>query len=375
MPAVSMVVCLYREREFLSRLLAGAEGCYDDLVVVHDGPDVDDVRSLVEARGGRFFERPRWFAHESHFVFAWKQCRHDWIFRPDADEFPSPELTAWFRDFRAAPEPPAATSGFEFIFPLWNGSAQATSRWPFRQALFNRQRIRFVGLSEQWFVTDGKWERVPLVLCHQPNNPNYGVDYLLRMAKRKRWLYATVLGLMRPPSALECWRWEDTGWPAKWEAIRRRPLRTALTRLFISSWGNATEMIRSGEPFKAMLLLHFPLHHWINCMTFRAVQKEWVSVQAEGLEPGGMVERGGSPQRIFILDAPEADARWEAERRSANHCWIVSRQPPRDDPRRINELRARVLMRLDDLLVCSEEQAAWAEEFLCRDRKQLSRSA
>jgi hypothetical protein len=184
-----------------------------------------------------------------------------------------------------------------------------------------------------------------------------------------------VLGLMRPPAALDCWRWEDAGWAAKWEAVRRRPLRTALTRVFSSFWGNATEMIQSGEPFKPMLVLHFPLHHWITCMTFRAVQKEWARVQADGLEPGGMVERSGSPQRIFILDGPGADARWEAERRSANGCWVVSKQPSRNDPRRISELRARVLMRLDDLLVCSEEQAAWAEEFLCRNRKQLSRSA
>ncbi|MFA6560860.1 MAG: glycosyltransferase [Verrucomicrobiia bacterium] len=368
MPAVSMVVCLYRERDFLSRLLAHAEGCYDDLVVVHDGPDLDDVRSLVEAHGGRFFERPRRFAHESHFIFAWKQCRHDWIFRPDADEFPSLQLVEWFRNFRAAPEPAADTSGFEFIFPLWNGSSQATSRWPYRQALFNRQRIRFVGLSEQWFVADGKWERVARILCHEPGNKNYGMDYLLRMAKRKRWLYATVLGLMRPPAALDCWRWEDAGWPKKWEAVRRHPLRTAVTRLFSSFWGNACEMIQSGEPFKPLLLTHYPLHHWITCTTFRAVQEEWARVQSLGLEPGGMGERGVSPQRVFILDGPDADSKWEAARCSGDGCWIVSKHVPRKDAARISELRARVLMRLDDLLVHSADQTAWAEEFLCRNR-------
>jgi hypothetical protein len=37
MPKISLVVCLYRERDFLERLLRHAEGCYDDLVVVHDG--------------------------------------------------------------------------------------------------------------------------------------------------------------------------------------------------------------------------------------------------------------------------------------------------------------------------------------------------
>ena len=56
-PQLSLVVCLYRERDMLARLLEQAAGCFDDLVVVHDGPDEEDVRSLVEAHGGRFFER------------------------------------------------------------------------------------------------------------------------------------------------------------------------------------------------------------------------------------------------------------------------------------------------------------------------------
>ncbi|MFZ2644512.1 MAG: hypothetical protein WA117_26210 [Verrucomicrobiia bacterium] len=367
MPSVSMVVCLYRGRDFLSRLLARAEDCYDDLVVVHDGPDLDDVRSLVETHGGRFFERPRQFAGDGHYVFAWQQARYGWIFRPDADEFPAPELAEWLRKFRAAPEPVTDTSGFEFIIPLWDGSAQATSLWPYRPTLIHRQRIRYVGLTEQWLVPDGKWERVPRILCHQPGNKNYGVEYLMHMTKRKRWLYATVLGLMRPPAALDCWRWKEPGWPGKWEVIRRHPLRTALIRLFRSFWGNACEMIQSGEPLKPLLLTHYPLHHWITCMAFRAVRKEWMHVQSLGLEPGGMVERGDRPQRVFILDGPDADAKWKSARRSGDGCWIVSKDAPPNDARRISELRARVLMRLDDLLIHSPDQIVWAEEFLCRN--------
>jgi hypothetical protein len=102
-------------------------------------------------------------------------------------------------------------------------------------------------------------------------------------------------------------------------------------------------------------------------MAFRAVRKEWMHVQSLGLEPGGMVERGDSPQRVFILDGPDADAKWNAARRSGDGCWIVSKDAPPNDARRISELRARVLMRLDDLLIHSPDQIAWAEEFLCRN--------
>jgi len=49
------------------------------------------------------------------------------------------------------------------------------------------------------------------------------------LTKRKRWLYATVLGLMRSPIELGCWRWEEVDWPRKWEVLRRHPLLAGLT--------------------------------------------------------------------------------------------------------------------------------------------------
>ena len=367
MPAVSMVVCLCRERDFLSRLITRAEGCYDDLVVVHDGPDIDNIRSLVETRGGRFFERPRKFSGDGHYIFGWQQARCDWIFRPDADEYPGPSLTTWLRDFRLSPEPNPDVSGYELIIPLWSGSSQATTSWPWRPTLIHRKRIRYIDVCEQWLIPDGRWARVPEVLFHEPQNRNFGASYLLSLTKRKRWLYATVLGLMRPPTAWDCWRWYEPEWPKKWEVLRRHPLLAGLTRLFTSFWGNGRDMIQSGEPFKPLLLTHYPLHHWITCMAFRAVKKEWARVQALGLEPGGMMERGDSPQRVFILDGPNADDQWNSSRRSGKDCWIVSNRPSASDSRRISELRARVLMRLDDLLIHSPGQADWAEEFLCRN--------
>jgi len=361
-----MVVCLHKEKDFLSRLIARSKGCYDDLVVIHDGPDLDKVRSLVEPLGGRFFERPRKFSGDGHYIYGWQQARHNWIFRPDADEYPSPGLAGWLRSFRNAPEPEPGVSGFELIIPLWTGKRQATTRWPWRPTLINRLRIRYIDICEQWLIPDGRWERVDKVLCHEPAGKNYGGSYLLGLQKRKRWLYATALGLMRPPTAWDCWRWSLPEWPRKWEALRRNPFRTALVRLFTSFWGNGRDMIESGESFKPLLLTHYPLHHWITCMAFRAVKKEWARVQSLGLEPGGMVERGDAPQRIFILDGPDADAKWESSRGSGD-CWIVYGKGPLSDPRRISELRARVLMRLDDLLIHSPGQTAWAEEFLCRN--------
>src|SRR5712671_3294993 len=97
MPRLSLVVCLHQERDYLERLLHEAAGLYEDLVVVHDGPDTIGVKRVVESAGGRFFERERAWQQEPHWPFAWAQVRYDWILRLDADEVPGPELKQWLQ--------------------------------------------------------------------------------------------------------------------------------------------------------------------------------------------------------------------------------------------------------------------------------------
>src|SRR4051812_32393021 len=130
MPNLSLVVCVHLQRDLLERLIREAQGSYDDLVVVHDGPDTANLRAIVEPAGGRFFERPREHQQEPHWPFAWGQAKHDWILRLDADEFPDTEMKQWLREFRRAPEPSAAISGYSCVWPLWDGKRPITKKWP-----------------------------------------------------------------------------------------------------------------------------------------------------------------------------------------------------------------------------------------------------
>lgn len=273
MPQVSLVVCLYREGDLLERLLDQAAKCYDDLVVVHDGPDDTGVRSLVEARGGRFFERPRYFQQEPHWPFGWKQARHDWVLRWDADEFPSAELKSWLRAFRAAPEPPSDVSGFTCIWPLWDGKRARTKNWPQRVWLINRQRVRYFGMADQGPIPDGRLVAVDLVLHHQPKQKCYGIRYTLTRPKVRRWHEMIARALLGKPTDLPCWRWDSPEWPKKWEQVRLHPLRTALIRLFLSPVRNAQDMIRCGEFPRPSCLTFFPLQHWMTCMSYIKVRR------------------------------------------------------------------------------------------------------
>lgn len=273
MPKLTLVVCLHREGDLLARLLTQAEGCHDDLVVVHDGSDEDNCRAIVEAHGGRFFERPRAFQQEPHWPFAWGQAAHDWILRLDADEFPSEALADWLRRFREAAEPAGGISGYTAIWPLWDGRRERTRRWPRRVMLFNRARVRYFGMADQGPIADGSFEPLDLVLRHQPNRPSYGIRYTLMRPTSRRWHSEIARALLGKPTDLACWRWDDAIWPAKWEAIRRAPLRTGLRRFLLSPFRNGRDMVRAGEFPNPAFLTFFPLQHWMTCWRFHQLRK------------------------------------------------------------------------------------------------------
>lgn len=274
MPELSLVICLHRERDLLQRLLRHAEGCFDDLVVVHDGPDEAGVRSLVEGHGGAFIERPRRFYEERHWPFAWAQAGHDWILRWDADEFPGEALKAWLGAFREQPEPPADVSGYTCIWPLWDGRRARTTTWPRRVFLVNRQRVRHFGMVHQPPIADGRFVPVELVLHHQPPRETYGVRYTLARSKVRRWQAEGARALLGKPTDLPCWRWDSPDWPPTWEQIRRRPLWTGLSRLVLSPYWNAREMIHHGQFPWPSFVISFPLQHWMQCLSYIQARRE-----------------------------------------------------------------------------------------------------
>lgn len=49
MPAITLVVCLRNETSNLARLLKHSAGCFDELLVIHDG--MENCPSLAKVRG------------------------------------------------------------------------------------------------------------------------------------------------------------------------------------------------------------------------------------------------------------------------------------------------------------------------------------
>lgn len=279
MPAISLVVCAYRESKLLQRLLREAEGCFDELVVAHDGPDLDNVRGVVEGCGGRFFERARAFQQESHWPFVWGQAKHDWILRLDADEFPSVEMKAWLKAFRQAEEPGRETSGFTCIWPLWDGRREITRKlYPGRIFLFHRQRVSFFGMNEQVPIADTGYTALDFVLHHQPTRKSFGLKNILWRKQAYIWRERLARSLLGKPTDLNCWRFTSESWPASWEQMRQKPLRTALQRVTVELFRTLRNQRRiEGKVFLGSAL-NGSIHHALICLKYWQLRLKGKSV-------------------------------------------------------------------------------------------------
>jgi hypothetical protein len=275
MPAISLVICVHLQRDLLERLIREAQDCYDDLVVVHDGPDTTDVRAVIEKAGGRFFEHPRVGSLEAQSPFAWGQAKHDWILRLDADEFPGDEMKTWLQEFRRAPEPSAEISGFTCIWPLWNKDHAITKRWPQgRIFLFHRQRVRFFGMVEQTPIPDVRYEPLNFILHHQPpGRKGYGLSNIVSRKQAYQWREYIAHSLLGKPTDLACWRWDNAAWPVAWEQIRQRPLWTAFKRLVKGTLSTMRDQLKMERRLFPIIAFGGPLHHALICFEFWCLRR------------------------------------------------------------------------------------------------------
>ena len=307
MPAVTLCVCVCGERDLLARLLRECAGCYDDLVVIHDGPEGDrsgappqqppaldyaglpsgeklannfqpasgggapaeSVAALVAEYGGRLFFGPRSYQQEPHWPFAWAQVQHPWIYKLDADEFPGPEMKAWLQAFRTRPDPGPNVSGYTCAWPLWDGIKSVTRHWPAgRNFLFHRDRVSFFGMVEHIPVADVAFTALPLALEHRPKRKSFGFANLILRRQAYRWRRVIAQSLLGTPADLPRWRHAGNDWPPIWEAIRQRPLRTALQRLLLwplytlrDQWQKEGRIILSAAATGG-------LHHFLICLVY-----------------------------------------------------------------------------------------------------------
>lgn len=321
MPAISLVVSLYKERDQLERLLHETAGLYDDLVVIHDGPEQNSdssisvpaeikdkpspidysklnsqselpqgysnssdspkpgsIHELVTRSGGKYFEGARCFQQEPHWPFAWSQANHDWILRLDADEFPSAELKGWLTNFRQSHQTDASISGYTCIWPIWNGKKAVTQHWPAgRNFLFHRQRVHFFGMVEQVPIADDHYEFLPLILCHQPRRRSHGFRNILVRKQGSLWRAVIARSLLDRPQDLPQWRWGNRDWPEFWRLLRGVAITPRLYFLSRNILSTLRHQWRTERKIMPLVAAATPLHHFLISTSLHRMQKARLS--------------------------------------------------------------------------------------------------
>lgn len=327
MPKISLVVCLRNETPLLKRLLQKADGCFDDLVVVHDGADeivssakalrrtgnfsyaktmslivpgsppqeiaLDyakikrrspgasayylvsgksegrDLYALVKEYGGRLYFGPRCYQQEPHWPFAWSVARYNWILRLDADEYPSKPMKAWLYNFRRCASSRSNICGYTSHWPLWDGLREVfVSRIASRPFLINKLRTRFIGMAEQEPIPFTHWNPTALILRHRPRRKSFGIRNILFRKQALCWRQCIASSLLLSPQQLPRWNYFSSNWPLGWDQIIKRPWWTGLKRFlrfFVSAF-LAPE--RKGFHLNWSEVLMVPLHQLLMAWTY-----------------------------------------------------------------------------------------------------------
>ena len=272
-----MIVCTHGDRVPMTRLLECSADCYDELLVIHDGPDFEDVRSVVEQYGGRFIERSRAFSQEPHVPFAFGEATNDWILRFDSDEYPSDELKEWIVQFRKANDVDPKIAGYQWIWPAWNGRKRITRNWPFKfLRLFDRNKVSMVGLCEHGPDADAGYvsPTFPLRICHEPASPSHGLRNIFGKERARQARRNLVHALLGSPLDHPRWRYDKEKWPLGWQEVKDHPILTGLWRLLVWPPRQAVAMLLAGDLPRPSVFCHAGIFHAAVCFEYWRLKRK-----------------------------------------------------------------------------------------------------
>jgi glycosyltransferase involved in cell wall biosynthesis len=212
--AVRVSACLVvrDEEAVIGRCLRSLSGVADEIVLVHDGPCHDATVTIAEELGCRVFVAEATGDPEHHTVFAYGQARGEWILTLDADEFLSAELARVIPELIDQPD----YAGWEFRWPMWDGTRYITEHGPYKLALFRRRSVHLLGMIHGVERVDPPVRRVELQLEHRPRYNNLALSTVL--TKWRRWARINAREFLMPYAEIPRFNWDG---PADWPRRRR----------------------------------------------------------------------------------------------------------------------------------------------------------
>jgi len=165
-PPISVLILTKNEEQDLPACLASVAWCDD--IHVFDSHSTDATQQIARTAGAQLHTRVfDDYATHRNAAFA-LNFKHPWLFLLDADERPTPELSAGMQ--RVVLEAPANTAGFrlrrrDFLFGRWLKHAQIS---PYYIRLVRPERAKYTRTINEVLDVDGPIAHLLAPLDHFP---------------------------------------------------------------------------------------------------------------------------------------------------------------------------------------------------------------
>src|SRR5271167_1975639 len=164
---ISVLILTRNEQNDLPGCLSSVS--WSDDIHVFDSHSTDNTVEIAKAAGAHTHTRTfDDYATHRNAALATIPFKHPWVFLPDADERPTPELSSEMQ--RVVLEAPANTAGFrlrrrDFLFGTWLRHAQIS---PYYIRLVRPDRVRYTRAINEVLEVDGPIANLTQPLDHFP---------------------------------------------------------------------------------------------------------------------------------------------------------------------------------------------------------------
>jgi glycosyltransferase involved in cell wall biosynthesis len=196
---ISVLILTRNEQHDLPACLASVS--WSDDIHVFDSQSTDTTREIAEAAGAQVHTRTfDDYATHRNAALTTIKFKHPWVFLPDADERPTPELSREMQQIVLAASQETAAFRVrrrDFLFDTWLKHAQIS---PYYIRLVRPERARYTRAINEVLTVDGSIADLSYPLDHYPFSKGiaHWVDKHNRYSTMEAELIVRNQGLQNP---------------------------------------------------------------------------------------------------------------------------------------------------------------------------------
>lgn len=191
---LTAILVLCNEEKLMKRCLDSVIKVTKNILVIHDGPCHDNTLVICKKYGCHIYIREKAGEAEAHRAWSFSKVKTEWILQIDADEYLSNELIENMGRLANNKN----VDCWELLWPYYNGKVYCTKKWPYKKALFRKNKIKFVALPHEEVVVDGVVKKTHLKLNHEPYYDNFSIKQFV--SKHQKWIQIHARYMLLDPS-------------------------------------------------------------------------------------------------------------------------------------------------------------------------------